>query len=219
VPPPTKDKLKLTEPGADALRAWMRSRGWTLERLASESGMPHAMACSRALRRQGALTLEQIGRVVALAGGELTAAQLVGLDLAAAIPSLPLVAQRASASAAPPRPSEPVDDEDPDPGTALKDRGDRHLEAAYPGAALTLARAASGEGTPPTPSQIRSALAVVEIVGGKARQREESQREVAHAPEDQLMARLRLVYSQLTGKSVAALEAEERGDFSGEGIA
>lgn len=226
-----QDKLKLTETGAAALRDWLRRRGWTLERLAQAAGLPHAMASSRAIKRQGGLTLEQIAKIVSLAGGELTAAQLVGLELAAAVPVLPVAppppraappAVRASPAASP-HPAEPADGDDQADGAAPKDLGDRYLEAAYPAAAMTLARAASGgdrEGEPPpTPSQIRSALAVVEFVGGKARQREETQREVEHAPEEQLMKKLRFVYSQLTGKTVAAVEAEERGEFSGEGLA
>lgn len=75
------------------------------------------MAPGRALKRQGWLTLEQVGRLVAFCGGEVTAAQLVGLDCAAAVPVFPL-RQRAPAPPAPA--SSPAalaaddeDDEDP----------------------------------------------------------------------------------------------------------
>ena len=111
------DKLKFTEPGAEALRTWMRRRGVSLAELA-QAMETNQMAPGRALKRQGWLTLEQVGRLVAFCGGEVTAAQLVGLDCAAAVPVFPL---RQRARPAPPAPAvapaaldaEDEDDEDP----------------------------------------------------------------------------------------------------------
>lgn len=113
-------KLKLTEPGADALRTWMRRRGVSLAELA-QAMETNQMAPGRALKRQGWLTLEQVGRLVAFCGGEVTAAQLVGLDCAAAVPVFPL-RQRAPA---PPAPASPpaalaVDDEDDEDPAGLE---------------------------------------------------------------------------------------------------
>jgi hypothetical protein len=99
------DKLKLTEAGAGALRAWLQRNGVTLAGLAEAmGGGAHAMTASRALKRQAWLTLEQAGNVVAFAGGELTAAQLVGMDAAAAVPVLPLRKRRPMPPSAPPAP-------------------------------------------------------------------------------------------------------------------
>lgn len=98
------DKLKLTEAGAGALKAWLRRNGVTLAGLAEAmGGGAHAMTASRALKRQAWLTLEQAGNVVAFAGGELTAAQLVGMDAAAAVPVLPLRQRRPAPAPVPPR--------------------------------------------------------------------------------------------------------------------
>lgn len=97
------DKLKLTEAGTAALRAWLRRNGVTLAALADTmGGGAHAMTASRALKRQAWLTLEQAGNLVAYAGGELTAAQLFGMDASAAVPVLPLRRRQAPRPAPPP---------------------------------------------------------------------------------------------------------------------
>ena len=86
----TKDgKVKLTEAGAEALNAWVRRTGAGLSDLAGAMGT-NQMLPSRALRRQGWLTLEQAGRLVAFIGGEITAEQLFGSDRAGAVPTYPL---------------------------------------------------------------------------------------------------------------------------------
>lgn len=112
------DKLKLTEPGAEALRSWMRRRGVSLAELA-QAMETNQMAPGRALKRQGWLTLEQVGRLVAFCGGEVTAAQLVGLDCAAAVPVFPLRQRAGPAATAPSPATHPEaladDDEDEDP--------------------------------------------------------------------------------------------------------
>jgi hypothetical protein len=88
VPEKNGGKVRLTESGAEALKAWMENRGVTLQALGDQT-RTHAMWSRRLLRREGAgATLEQIGMVVAYAGGELTAGQLVGLELAAQVPQL-----------------------------------------------------------------------------------------------------------------------------------
>lgn len=97
------DKLRLTEAGTAALRAWLRRNGVTLAALADAmGGGAHAMTASRALKRQAWLTLEQAGNLVAYAGGELTAAQLFGMDASAAVPVLPLRPRRQAPRPAPP---------------------------------------------------------------------------------------------------------------------
>lgn len=83
------EKLKLTEAGAAALKAWADRRGVTLADLGDAAGT-HIMFARRLLRREGLATLEQLGRIVAYCGGELTAAQLVGLELAASVPTFPV---------------------------------------------------------------------------------------------------------------------------------
>lgn len=94
---PSEGKVKLTESGAKALSAWAARSGVTLVAL-GEVMRTHAMAASRALRRQGCLTLEQVGQVVAYSGGELTAEMLVGLERAPGIPRYPLRQRTAQAA-------------------------------------------------------------------------------------------------------------------------
>lgn len=86
-------KVKLTEAGSASLRAWMRAHHFTATNLADLMGT-HAMTPGRALRGHAFLSLEQVGRIVARTGGELTAEMLVGMERANAIPVLP-VARRA----------------------------------------------------------------------------------------------------------------------------
>lgn len=81
------DKIRLTESGAAALKAWMETRGVSLSAL-GEATRTHVMWSRRLIRREGLATLEQVGLIVAYAGGELTAGQLVGLELAAQVPQL-----------------------------------------------------------------------------------------------------------------------------------
>lgn len=85
-------KMRLEEAGAKALQAWCKARDVSLQVLGEGMGGSHhpVMLARRAMTREGLLTLEQIGRTVSFCAGEVTAAQLVGLDLAAAIPVFPL---------------------------------------------------------------------------------------------------------------------------------
>lgn len=84
------DKLKLSDTGAEALRSWMARRSVTLVELGDAIPGAHPMAVSRWCKRQGLLTLEQLGHLVAYAAGELTAEMLVGIELASAVPTYPL---------------------------------------------------------------------------------------------------------------------------------
>ena len=86
---PAEGKVQLTERGCEALAAWMKLRHIQKTDLADAMGT-NQMAPTRMLKRQGFLTLEQAGRLVAFAGGELTAEQLVGADRSAAVPTYPL---------------------------------------------------------------------------------------------------------------------------------
>ncbi len=85
-----RDRLKLTEQGAEALKTWCARRGVTLVALGAAAGVESAMWARRLLRREGLATLEQVGAIVGFCGGEVTGAQLLGLDLAAAVPVVPL---------------------------------------------------------------------------------------------------------------------------------
>jgi hypothetical protein len=84
------EKVRLTESGAAALKAWMADHSVSLARL-GEGTKTHAMWIKRLVRREGLATLEQIARVVACAGGELTAGQLVGMEIGAHVPQLQAV--------------------------------------------------------------------------------------------------------------------------------
>ena len=95
-------KVKLTESGAELLAGWVKRTGITLADLAEAMGT-NQMLPSRVMRRQGWLTLEQAGRLVAFAGGELTAEMLVGMERAGAVPFYP-PRQRKVVPAAPSRP-------------------------------------------------------------------------------------------------------------------
>jgi hypothetical protein len=117
-PKAIEGKVKLTESGASALRAWTQRTGAGLADLAEAMGT-NQMAPSRAMKRQGWLTLEQTGRLVAFAGGELTAEMLVGMERAGAVPVYPPRARRAAplpvqAAAAPSPSSTPPVDSDAD---------------------------------------------------------------------------------------------------------
>lgn len=101
-------RVKLTESGARSLRGWLDREGVTLAQLADVLALPHAMAATRAVRRQGLLSLEQVGRLVAFARGELTAEMLVGLARAPGVPAFPfraVVAPPAAPVALPPSPT------------------------------------------------------------------------------------------------------------------
>jgi hypothetical protein len=87
---PQKDRVRLTEDGARALQAWCKRRDVTLMALSVVVGASNAMWGRRFLHRQGLATLEQVGAIVGFCGGEVSAAQLVGLDLATAVPVMPL---------------------------------------------------------------------------------------------------------------------------------
>jgi len=87
---PQKDRVRLTEDGARALQAWCKRRDVTLMALGVVVGATNAMWGRRFLHRQGLATLEQVGAIVGFCGGEVSAAQLVGLDLATAVPVMPL---------------------------------------------------------------------------------------------------------------------------------
>jgi hypothetical protein len=87
---PQKDRVRLTEDGARALQAWCKRRDVTLMALGVVVGASNAMWGRRFLHRQGLATLEQVGAIVGFCGGEVSAAQLVGLDLATAVPVMPL---------------------------------------------------------------------------------------------------------------------------------
>ena len=107
-------KVKLTEPGAEALAAWMkRGPGRKPADLADAMGT-HGMLPGRALKRQGWLTLEQAGQLVAFAGGELTAEQLFGSDRAGAVPVYPPRQRKAPARPAPAPAAAPTPGVDPD---------------------------------------------------------------------------------------------------------
>lgn len=215
--------LKLTPGGAQALRAWMQRHGVTLAGLAKSAGLPHSMAASRALKLEGRLSLEQVGNLVGCAGGELTAAQLVGLELAAAIPVLPAVQPppaprpasappRVDAPAPPPGqpPGQPEIEALDDDGIDLKSLGSEALGVLVEGM-----RAAA----PGSSERRRHADLVRAYVSGKARQAEEKREEPQHVSDDELMRKMQLIESQWTGRSLASIEAEDRGDYEGEGLA
>lgn len=82
-------KLKLTEDGARALKAWMARSSVTLVELGEAVPGAHPMAVSRWIKRQGLLTLEQLGHLVAYSCGELTAEMLVGRERASGVPTYP----------------------------------------------------------------------------------------------------------------------------------
>lgn len=90
MPPTAENKLKLTESGASALRSWMARNSVSLVELGEAIPGGHPMAVSRWCKRQGLLTLEQLGHLVAYSYGELTAEMLVGRDRAPGVPSYPL---------------------------------------------------------------------------------------------------------------------------------
>lgn len=85
-----KDRIKLTEDGARALKAWCQRRDVSQVALGAAAGVHNAMWGRRLLRREGLATLEQVGAIVGFCAGEVSAAQLVGLDLATAVPVMPL---------------------------------------------------------------------------------------------------------------------------------
>jgi hypothetical protein len=215
-----EDTLKLTESGAAAVRAWMLRHGVTLVALAQAAGLPHQMAASRAIKREGRLSLEQVGKLVSHAGGELTAAQLVGMDMAAAIPVVAVqpppaprpasAPPRATAPALPPEQPEPGAEAMDDDGIDLKSLGSEALGVLVEGM-----RAAA----PGSSERRRHADLVRAYVSGKARQAEEKREEPQHVTDDELMRKMQLIESQWTGRSLASIEAEDRGDYEGEGLA
>jgi antitoxin component HigA of HigAB toxin-antitoxin module len=91
-------RARLTDVGVAVLTAWMKRTGTSGSELAQAMSV-NPMRASRALKRQGWLSLEEVGHVVAFAGGELTAEMLVGQERAPAIPTYPL---RQRTIAAPP---------------------------------------------------------------------------------------------------------------------
>ena len=201
-------KTKLTETGAAALRAWATRNGVTLVQLGEVLG-GHAMTARRAMTREGHLTLEQVGALVAYARGELTAEQLVGLARA---PSIPVLPQRPGPVAAPrPPPAQ-------EPAPAVAPAAGLEDERALVDEAMALfarqMREAASEG-----ERRRCAELLVEHIAGKARQREERKEEPTRAADDALMRKLRLIEAQLTGRTIDSLEAEARGDYEGEGLA
>jgi len=102
-----EDAVKLTETGARLLSDWLENNGVRRAELGEHLGFPNQMGAHRALTRKGRLTFEQVGRAVALTGGKVTAAELVGEDLAGKVPVLPPVERTAPADEAE-GPAEPV---------------------------------------------------------------------------------------------------------------
>lgn len=202
----TDGKTKLTESGAAALRAWTQRNGVTLVQLGEVmGGGAHAMTARRAMTREGHLTLEQVGALVAYARGELTAEMLVGLARAPSIPVLPMRAPPVAHQVATP----------PAPGASPAGVED---ERALVDEAMALfarqMREAQSEG-----ERRRCAELLVEHIAGKARQREERKEDPQRATDEALLRKLRLVEAQLTGRTLESLEAEARGDYEGEGLA
>lgn len=206
-------RVKFDLNGARKLESWLEKRSIPVVRLSEEMACEHKMALPRALRREGYVLLWQVGRAVAFTGGDVSASDLVGPKLAKAVPLFPSCGPRASKPAEGRAEADGRPELDPD----RRSEAERMMVQSYPDAIRVFAEAVKGE--PVSPAALRAAAFVAEAVAGKARQKEAERTVDDHAPDDALLLKLQLIYAQYTGRALASIQAEDRGEYEGKGLA
>ena len=196
--------LELKPPPA-ALRAlseWMEANGGILRSALVSILETHQTQVHRVFNGQGCLSLTQRRALEKFTEGAITEAMLAGRE---APPS----------RIAPPR-------QEPAPPTLSPEDAEKYLEGAAAkalpwgiGALLKQAKSTKSD-----PERRRTIALLFDRLDGKARQREEKQRDIEHATDEELLRKLILIEAQLGGRSLAWVEAETAGgEYQGEGLA
>jgi len=206
---PGPEPVRLLKPPAAvavALDTWLALRNKPRAALQGPLGASNVMACTRTCRGEALLSTAQRAAIEVFTDGAITAAMLAGRQAPPSREALKPVP-----AAPPPVPTIPVPEAESAPAVentgALhadpRERGDNALFRAYPGAAAVAIKVVKGEDV--SPGAARGAFRVLELVGGKARQREEKRREERHATDEQVCAELADVQQKLTHGDVVVL--------------